>query len=604
MKKIYYILLFGVFSCYAQDVDMIYSSAGLDSQAMPKESISEFQEFIFNNATCLKVGVNYYVSFIVERDGSLTNLKYLQPEKIENFDDCNVLIKKAFESTPKWNPGMFNKKSVRVLYSLPLLKKDENNNNNTNSNQEKWIINEKQNVINSEITSKLDGLKSGDFIPFPIIQEGEKQEIGYYDYELWKGELFIKGSTIFNPRCGPFAFGYSVYDISKMQYGRIVYSVDASCFNDINYKGIIPSNNKGNYFYSYCKSDVYKTLLIEEDYSKYEYYQANRAISGSGVRGINYTQKPFFQFPNENPLEFERNGKIYTFYETSNSISNYKSDFINFNRNNNFATCTKIKGEHDKMEYILVSSYKEAKRTSKKIININNIINDIDSPLLVNKSYSEIIACKKEYSWIIDNIYLFNDDKILVVIYCKDNNNSGFKGGLPIQLGSTYEIALLLDNKMEYLNSSKIISGDYTIISQNSNNFYQVIKDGAKVVCYDNNINVKWYKELGFENNKNVGEISFTKEVKNSLYLMGTHSNKYHVGYPDPIVWKINSINGDLIQEDVMKEKNSVQGSLNGFLFHKNNLFLVLPSSIIDRNSKYQFKKSSTILKKTNIIVD
>ena len=601
MKFIYsFFLLFIVFNLYSQEDNTVYDTMGLDSSPEPFNSMDAFKEFIISKIPCMEVDEIADFSFVVEKNGSLSSLKFNKSNFKNSSEECNEKIINAFNTATKWAPGKLSGKNVRVYYNLSIKKKADNISPDSNSKINQKELSNKENE-NNDLILMLDGLKSTDFVHFPIIDQVNTDKTDYYDYELWNGELFLKGSTIFNPRLPTFAFGYSVYDILKKQYGRIVYSVDTSCFIYTDYRGLIPTNNDGSYFYSYCNSDVYKTYLIKEDYSTYKYYDEKQQISRDEVKGINYQEEPFFKFSNEKSLEFERNNKIYTFYKSNNSVSSHKSNFINFNKNNNYATCTKVVGEHDKMTYLLVSTYKNSEQFSKKIININNLINDIDSPLLVNKSVNQITSCKREYLWIIDNIYIFNDDKVLITIYSRDNNNPGFKGGLPINLGRDYKIAILLDNKLEYLNSGKIISGDETKISENSNYFYQIIKDGAKVICYDKNIEVKWYKQFGYEDNKNVGKISYIKEFNNYLYLMGTHSNKYHIGYPDPIVWKISSINGNLIQEDIVKEKSNVQGPIEGFLFTKNNLFLVLPSSIIN---SYNVKKSSTILKKTNISLD
>ena len=56
------------------------------------------------------------VSFIVEKDGSLTDVKVVRSLD-PSFDKEAVRIVK---SMPKWEPGMWNGKPARVNYSIPI----------------------------------------------------------------------------------------------------------------------------------------------------------------------------------------------------------------------------------------------------------------------------------------------------------------------------------------------------------------------------------------------------------------------------------------------------------------------------------------------------
>lgn len=63
-------------------------------------------------------GVNgaIHVSFVVERDGSLTDIKVLRDLKYGTGEEAMRLLK----SSPKWKPGIQNGRPVRVSYSLPI----------------------------------------------------------------------------------------------------------------------------------------------------------------------------------------------------------------------------------------------------------------------------------------------------------------------------------------------------------------------------------------------------------------------------------------------------------------------------------------------------
>lgn len=57
-----------------------------------------------------------HVSFVVERDGSLTDIKVLRDLKYGTGEEAVRLLK----SSPKWKPGIQNGRPVRVSYSLPI----------------------------------------------------------------------------------------------------------------------------------------------------------------------------------------------------------------------------------------------------------------------------------------------------------------------------------------------------------------------------------------------------------------------------------------------------------------------------------------------------
>ena len=56
------------------------------------------------------------LSFVIERDGTLTNIEVLQaPDRSLSEEAVRVL-----ETSPKWEPGMQSNKAVRVKYTLPV----------------------------------------------------------------------------------------------------------------------------------------------------------------------------------------------------------------------------------------------------------------------------------------------------------------------------------------------------------------------------------------------------------------------------------------------------------------------------------------------------
>lgn len=59
---------------------------------------------------------NVFVTFVVEKDGSLTDIKVLRDIGYGTGKEAIRVLK----SSPKWIPGEQNGKKVRVQYSLPI----------------------------------------------------------------------------------------------------------------------------------------------------------------------------------------------------------------------------------------------------------------------------------------------------------------------------------------------------------------------------------------------------------------------------------------------------------------------------------------------------
>ena len=97
----------------------IYSSAGLEVKPDFPGGIEKFYKYVGNNYRApeeegLKGKV--YVTFVVEKDGSLTDIKVIRDIGYGTGQEAVRVLKKC----PRWNPGEQNGKKVRVLYSLPI----------------------------------------------------------------------------------------------------------------------------------------------------------------------------------------------------------------------------------------------------------------------------------------------------------------------------------------------------------------------------------------------------------------------------------------------------------------------------------------------------
>lgn len=63
-----------------------------------------------------KIQGKVFVSFIVEKDGSLSNIKVVR----DPGAGCGAEALRVMKLSPKWNPGIQNGKKVRVQYTLPI----------------------------------------------------------------------------------------------------------------------------------------------------------------------------------------------------------------------------------------------------------------------------------------------------------------------------------------------------------------------------------------------------------------------------------------------------------------------------------------------------
>jgi hypothetical protein len=104
---------------YVVDDNNIYSTAGIEVKPDFPGGMAKFYKFVGNNyRTPEEEGLSgkVYVTFVVEKDGSLTDIKVVRDIGFGTGKEAIRVLK----SCPKWNPGEQNGKKVRVLYSLPI----------------------------------------------------------------------------------------------------------------------------------------------------------------------------------------------------------------------------------------------------------------------------------------------------------------------------------------------------------------------------------------------------------------------------------------------------------------------------------------------------
>jgi protein TonB len=101
------------------DDNQIYNTAGIEVKPEFPGGMDKFYGYVQKNYRApeeegLKGKV--YVTFVVEKDGSLTDIKVLRDIGYGTGKEAIRILNKC----PRWNPGVQNGKPVRVLYSLPI----------------------------------------------------------------------------------------------------------------------------------------------------------------------------------------------------------------------------------------------------------------------------------------------------------------------------------------------------------------------------------------------------------------------------------------------------------------------------------------------------
>ncbi|WP_284652895.1 energy transducer TonB [Flavobacterium terrisoli] len=97
----------------------IYNTAGVEKKPEYPGGIQAFYEYIgrkYKVPNVKDLAGMIFVTFVVEKDGSLTDIKVIRDI---GYDTGREAIR-VLKSSPKWSPAQQNGKPVRVLFSLPI----------------------------------------------------------------------------------------------------------------------------------------------------------------------------------------------------------------------------------------------------------------------------------------------------------------------------------------------------------------------------------------------------------------------------------------------------------------------------------------------------
>jgi periplasmic protein TonB len=102
-----------------EDPNQLFSQAGIEVQPEYPGGMPNFYKFVGNNYQVPEeegLSGKVLVSFVVERDGSLTDIKVIRDLGYGTGAEAIRVLKKG----PKWAPGEQNGKKVRCTYQLPI----------------------------------------------------------------------------------------------------------------------------------------------------------------------------------------------------------------------------------------------------------------------------------------------------------------------------------------------------------------------------------------------------------------------------------------------------------------------------------------------------
>lgn len=100
--------------------DTVYNVSGIESKPEFKGGLGEFYKFISKNFKTPGdknfKGGKVFVSFVIEKDGAVTDIKVLRDCGFGTGDEA----KRVLSVCPKWIPAQQNGKTVRVQYTIPI----------------------------------------------------------------------------------------------------------------------------------------------------------------------------------------------------------------------------------------------------------------------------------------------------------------------------------------------------------------------------------------------------------------------------------------------------------------------------------------------------
>ena len=106
----------------SQGKDVIHNAAAITDMPSFPGGMQEFYKFVGQNykiskeMSDAKAKGKVYITFVVEKDGSISDIKNIRDFGYGTGEEAIRVMKLS----PKWIPGKLNNDNVRVMYSLPI----------------------------------------------------------------------------------------------------------------------------------------------------------------------------------------------------------------------------------------------------------------------------------------------------------------------------------------------------------------------------------------------------------------------------------------------------------------------------------------------------
>lgn len=107
---------------FAKAQDKVYSFVSMETPPSYPGGIASFYDFLAKNIKYPQMAIqnktegNVFLSFIVEKDGSLTDIKV--DRGLGNGTDEEAI--RVLKLSKRWNPGQVEQKPVRTKYNIPI----------------------------------------------------------------------------------------------------------------------------------------------------------------------------------------------------------------------------------------------------------------------------------------------------------------------------------------------------------------------------------------------------------------------------------------------------------------------------------------------------
>ena len=432
----------------------IYNSASVEVKPNYPGGLDNFYNFFLKNFQVQneeELKGNVFVTFVVEKDGSLSDIKVLRDIGYGTGKEAVRILK----SCPRWNPGEQNGKKVRVLYSLPITI-DSNSLvtvSNSTTDISKTIVEPEPSIdgiSNCEINGKL-------FFSNAIKYVGQcknNSANGWGTLELMNGDK-LSGFFMDNKLQDNF-LNYYVAKTNKTIFGPNINSAfNGPCISVNNNNYSVRDENYENGAYR-GNSDLFEVstpeFTLNENFCQaWGFFAKIKSIRIPNTNKIIFNSEREYNNNGDKKIwitivNLETNKIVFNFGSFENPISTLTNEkpgepnFIGFSKNNDYAYYNIKRSIYDKDSFLSLNLNNGIKKivtqlpyeltnknkfffTKENIdeINIQNLT-EIGSKVLKDSSYIKVYNFKKEKALIENSENGIQSFGSLIIRIGKDNN--------------------------------------------------------------------------------------------------------------------------------------------------------------------------------------